>query len=144
MFSSLYPLARAQLFRMDAEDAHHLTLRMLGAAGRTGLAGMLAERAPDSPRTVMGLSFRNPVGLAAGLDAYTPDVLIWDLGWDPTNALEQLADLRESKDRRATQLGRVEILMDDCISPGIQLVEHSSSLLVARVVSHNCWPKIHA
>ena len=68
MFSSLYPLARAQLFRMDAEDAHHLTLRMLGAAGRTGLAGMLAERAPDSPRTVMGLSFRNPVGLAAGLD----------------------------------------------------------------------------
>ena len=68
MFSSLYPLARAQLFRMDAEDAHHLTLRMLGAAGRTGLAGMLAERAADSPRTVMGLSFRNPVGLAAGLD----------------------------------------------------------------------------
>jgi dihydroorotate dehydrogenase len=68
VFSSLYPLARAQLFRMDAEDAHHLTLRMLGAAGRTGLARMLAERAPDSPRTVMGLNFRNPVGLAAGLD----------------------------------------------------------------------------
>ena len=68
MFSSLYPLARSQLFRMDAEDAHHLTLRMLGAAGRTGVAGMFAERGPDSPRTVMGLNFRNPVGLAAGLD----------------------------------------------------------------------------
>ncbi|HEX3634857.1 MAG TPA: quinone-dependent dihydroorotate dehydrogenase, partial [Paraburkholderia sp.] len=25
VFSSLYPLVRAQLFRMDAEDAHHLT-----------------------------------------------------------------------------------------------------------------------
>jgi dihydroorotate dehydrogenase len=68
VFSSLYPLARSQLFRMDAEDAHHLTLRMLGAAGRAGLAGVLAERATDSPRTVMGLTFRNPVGLAAGLD----------------------------------------------------------------------------
>jgi dihydroorotate dehydrogenase len=53
---------------MDAEDAHHLTLRMLGAAGRTGLAGMLAKQVPETPRTVMGLTFRNPVGLAAGLD----------------------------------------------------------------------------
>ena len=53
---------------MDAEDAHHLTLRMLGAAGRTGIAGALAPRVPDAPRTVMGLTFRNPVGLAAGLD----------------------------------------------------------------------------
>src|ERR1700754_5173781 len=68
VFSSLYPLARSQLFRMDAEDAHHLTLRMLSAAGRTGLAVRRAERATDSPRTVMGLTFRNPVGLAAGLD----------------------------------------------------------------------------
>jgi len=46
---------------MDAEDAHHLTLRMLGAAGRTGLASTLAARVPDSPRTVMGLTFRNLV-----------------------------------------------------------------------------------
>jgi dihydroorotate dehydrogenase len=53
---------------MDAEDAHHLTLRLLGAAGRAGLAGVLAPRVPDAPRTVMGLTFRNPVGLAAGLD----------------------------------------------------------------------------
>ncbi|MCX4164516.1 MULTISPECIES: quinone-dependent dihydroorotate dehydrogenase [Paraburkholderia] len=68
MFSSLYPLVRAQLFRMDAEDAHHLTLKLLGAAGRTGLARTLAPRVPDAPRTVMGLNFRNPVGLAAGLD----------------------------------------------------------------------------
>jgi dihydroorotate dehydrogenase len=68
VFSSFYPLARSQLFRMDAEDAHHLTLRMLAGAGRTGLAGLLGQRVPDSPRTVMGLNFRNPVGLAAGLD----------------------------------------------------------------------------
>lgn len=68
MLSFLYPLARAGLFRMDAEDAHHLTLGALGAAGRTGLARLLATRVPDLPRTVMGIPLRNPVGLAAGLD----------------------------------------------------------------------------
>ncbi|KAF1012717.1 MAG: quinone-dependent dihydroorotate dehydrogenase [Burkholderia sp.] len=68
MFSFLYPLARAFLFKMDAEDAHHLTLRMLGTAGRAGLAGLFASTVPAVPRTVMGLTFRNPVGLAAGLD----------------------------------------------------------------------------
>ncbi|WP_322009313.1 quinone-dependent dihydroorotate dehydrogenase [Paraburkholderia sp. J12] len=68
MFSSLYPILRDQLFRLDAEDVHHMTLRAIGAAGRTGMAGLLASRVPDSPRTVMGLTFSNPVGLAAGLD----------------------------------------------------------------------------
>ena len=68
MFSSLNPFLRNQLFRLDAEDAHHLTLRAIGAAGRTGMAGLFAPNVPDSPRTVMGLIFRNPVGLAAGLD----------------------------------------------------------------------------
>jgi dihydroorotate dehydrogenase len=68
VFSSLYPFLRDQLFRFDAEDVHHLTLRAIGAAGRTGMAGLLGSHAPDSPRTVMGLTFRNPVGLAAGLD----------------------------------------------------------------------------
>ena len=53
---------------MDAEDAHHLTLRAIGAAGRIGAARMLAPHVPDAPCTVMGLTFRNPVGLAAGLD----------------------------------------------------------------------------
>ncbi|RKP44253.1 quinone-dependent dihydroorotate dehydrogenase [Pararobbsia silviterrae] len=68
MFSSLYPLARGPLFRMDPEDAHHLTLSMLRASGRTGLASLVMPRPVDAPRTVMGLAFRNPVGLAAGLD----------------------------------------------------------------------------
>ncbi|MFP6558743.1 quinone-dependent dihydroorotate dehydrogenase [Paraburkholderia sp. B3] len=68
MFSSFYPFLRDQLFRFDAEDVHHLTLRAIGAAGRTGMAGLLGSHTPDSPRTVMGLTFRNPVGLAAGLD----------------------------------------------------------------------------
>ena len=68
MLSSLYPLARHALFRLDAERAHHLTLAALGAAGRAGVARWLAPRAVSAPVTVMGLRFENSVGLAAGLD----------------------------------------------------------------------------
>lgn len=51
---------------MDPESAHHLTLPALQRAARMGLV-TVPQPAPD-PRTVMGISFPNPVGLAAGLD----------------------------------------------------------------------------
>lgn len=63
----LYALARPLLFSLDAERAHHLVLSLLKSASGLGLTGLLPAPAPD-PRTVMGLQFRNPVGLAAGLD----------------------------------------------------------------------------
>ncbi|MGI4935292.1 MAG: quinone-dependent dihydroorotate dehydrogenase [Janthinobacterium lividum] len=63
----LYALARPLLFSMDAEQAHNLTLPALLRAARLGLTGLLAKP-QDDPRTVMGISYRNPVGLAAGLD----------------------------------------------------------------------------
>jgi dihydroorotate dehydrogenase len=64
----MYTLLRPLLFTLDAESAHHLTLESLQVAARTGLAGICASRSNAVPRTVMGLSFPNPVGLAAGLD----------------------------------------------------------------------------
>jgi dihydroorotate dehydrogenase len=64
----MYPLLRPALFRLDPETAHNLTLSGLKAAHALGLGGLLAKRPPDDPRTAMGLSFPNPVGLAAGLD----------------------------------------------------------------------------
>src|SRR5690606_8204054 len=64
----MYRLVRPLLFRLDAERAHHLALDAMEAAYRLGLSGLLARVAPASPRTVMGLRFPNPVGLAAGLD----------------------------------------------------------------------------
>ena len=63
----LYALARPVLFSMDAESAHDLTLPALRRAASLGLTGMLRKPDPD-PRTVMGITFPNPVGLAAGLD----------------------------------------------------------------------------
>ncbi len=63
-----YPLARSALFSLDAEAAHELTLSSLQKAYDCRLTrGFIASR-PQSPCPLMGLSLRNPVGLAAGLD----------------------------------------------------------------------------
>ena len=61
-----YSLLRNGLFCFDAETAHHLTLHALKAAHALGVAPKLGVSC--RPRTVMGLTFPNPVGLAAGLD----------------------------------------------------------------------------
>ena len=63
----LYALARPLLFSLDPEAAHNLTLPALRRAAALGLTGIVRKPKPD-PRTVMGISFPNPVGLAAGLD----------------------------------------------------------------------------
>ncbi len=58
------------LFRLDAEDAHHLGIGALSLMeGAVGLAKAL--RGPDDPaleRSFFGLKFPNRIGLAAGLD----------------------------------------------------------------------------
>jgi dihydroorotate dehydrogenase len=65
---TLYPLARPFLFALDAETAHDVAFAALDRAARSGLAQALAPRLPPSPVTVMGITFPNRVGLAAGLD----------------------------------------------------------------------------
>jgi len=70
----LYRLAKALLFRMDPERAHHLTIRALSRL--PGIPGGLAamERLYGVPereelvQRLWGIRFPNPVGLAAGLD----------------------------------------------------------------------------
>jgi dihydroorotate dehydrogenase len=64
----LYRIARPLLFRLDPERAHFAALGSLEAAHRLGLWPRKIPVAAASPRTVMGLHFPNPVGLAAGLD----------------------------------------------------------------------------
>jgi len=64
----LYCLIRPLLFSLDPETAHELTIQGLARA-HGGLLSLAAPKiAPCAPRTVMGLEFPNPVGLAAGLD----------------------------------------------------------------------------
>jgi dihydroorotate dehydrogenase len=63
-----YRLARPLLFRLDAEEAHEWTLRRLAALPPVALAALRRVYARSAPRTVFGVRFPNPVGLAAGLD----------------------------------------------------------------------------
>ncbi|MDP1862318.1 MAG: quinone-dependent dihydroorotate dehydrogenase [Thiobacillus sp.] len=63
----LYPLIRSALFSLDPEDAHSFTLASLDAAHALGLLKLL-PRASGKPVQVMGITFPNAVGLAAGLD----------------------------------------------------------------------------
>jgi len=63
-----YEIARPLLFALDAEKAHHLGLKELSRAHRLGLTHWLRPRVDDDPVEAFGLTFRNPVGLAAGLD----------------------------------------------------------------------------
>ncbi len=67
----MYPLFRPILFKLDAENAHRLTLQLVRLAGllppsRWVLQAMF--QAPEKPVQAFGLEFKNPVGLAAGYD----------------------------------------------------------------------------
>ena len=63
----LYAAARPLLFSLDPEAAHNLTLPSLKRAAACGLTRLLGRPVADK-RSVMGIDFANPVGLAAGLD----------------------------------------------------------------------------
>ncbi|MSQ60574.1 MAG: quinone-dependent dihydroorotate dehydrogenase [Betaproteobacteria bacterium] len=64
----LYGFVRPLLFSLEAETAHRFTLNALDAVYSAGLSRLAAPCVPPYPVQVMGLSFPNPVGLAAGLD----------------------------------------------------------------------------
>ena len=65
-----YPLVRPLLFSMDAETAHERTMSSLQKAYdcRVTRSLVASQRVAEYPVTLMGLTLRNPVGLAAGLD----------------------------------------------------------------------------
>src|SRR5215472_4690815 len=61
---------RPFLFSLDAETAHHFTVRLLGRASRFDATLQLLRffRPTPKPVSLFGLTFPNPIGLAAGLD----------------------------------------------------------------------------
>jgi dihydroorotate dehydrogenase len=61
---------RPLLFSLDAEAAHQLTIRLLCGASHFNVAlrALKSFQPPSKPKTVFGLNFPNPIGLAAGLD----------------------------------------------------------------------------
>ncbi|MEU8301027.1 quinone-dependent dihydroorotate dehydrogenase [Micromonospora sp. NPDC048909] len=106
---------RPALFRIgggDAEAAHEWTLRRLAGVSRRPalLAALRARYAVRAPRTVFGVEFPNPVGLAAGMDKNGVALPAWPaLGFgfvevgtvtahgQPGNSRPRLFRLRESE-----------------------------------------------
>ncbi|MCC7285573.1 MAG: quinone-dependent dihydroorotate dehydrogenase [Burkholderiaceae bacterium] len=63
-----YALTRPFLFGLDAEQAHDLTLDAIATLQGTPLQRLWSQPRIDDPVQLLGLSFPNRIGLAAGLD----------------------------------------------------------------------------
>jgi dihydroorotate dehydrogenase len=63
-----YNLLRHLLFKLKPEAAHSLTLNALNILHLCGINKYLFKTVTASAQTFMGLTFKNTVGLAAGLD----------------------------------------------------------------------------
>ena len=63
-----YPLVRPFLFSLNPEEAHDFSFAQLDRLERCGLLKTLIGKPIQKPVDLCGLHFRNPVGLAAGLD----------------------------------------------------------------------------
>ena len=64
----LYRIARSAIFQLDAEKAHDLAIQNFSRFTGTPLDFFYRQHVPERPVEVMGITFKNPVGLAAGLD----------------------------------------------------------------------------
>ncbi|WP_370426245.1 quinone-dependent dihydroorotate dehydrogenase [Pantoea vagans] len=63
-----YPIVRPALFKLDPERAHELTFQQLRFMNGTPLELFYRQNLPSRPVSCMGLTFKNALGLAAGLD----------------------------------------------------------------------------
>lgn len=62
---NIYKAIRPLVFQMDAESAHHMTLKLL----KTGIVPSCgAVKAKELSQNIFGLRFENPVGISAGFD----------------------------------------------------------------------------
>src|SRR4029450_13781851 len=70
---------RPLLFFLDAETAHHVTMRLLGRASQfdVALSALKLFQPGLKPITLFGLKYPNPIGLAAGLDKNGVAVPAW-------------------------------------------------------------------
>lgn len=67
----MYSLIRRAIFSLEPETAHNLAIQALHWAGQKPFYPLFKAllNAPNGqPKTVMGIEFKNPIGLAAGAD----------------------------------------------------------------------------
>ena len=76
-FSPYTQFLRPLLFRLDAEAVHHLAMWTLSTFG-AALGPFKPAVDPRLARTVFGVTFPNPVGLAAGFDKNAVALAAWE------------------------------------------------------------------
>jgi dihydroorotate dehydrogenase len=64
----LYEIARSVLFKMQPETAHNVIMSNIDWASACGLTRLVSGAVVSDPVKVMGLTFPNTIGLAAGMD----------------------------------------------------------------------------
>jgi len=75
-----YPILKRGLFALDAETAHHETVRLVSLLHRVPPLGRLASSLVGSRGPAVefaGLSFPGPIGLAAGMDKFGTSAPAW-------------------------------------------------------------------
>lgn len=65
---NLYKIVRPILFAIEPELANAISLKLLKLTYKTGLPYLRENPISQQPIRIMGLNFKNPLGLAAGLD----------------------------------------------------------------------------
>ncbi len=70
---AMYSIIRKLLFKIDAEKVHHLVMKNLTLLCSVGLFRQLFKalfvvKDPSLEKTIWGITFPNPIGLAAGFD----------------------------------------------------------------------------
>ncbi len=73
-FGVLYPFLRPLFFRLDPERAHRLTLAVLSRVE----VGTPRDDDPALRTEIFGVSFANPIGLAAGMDKDARALAAWN------------------------------------------------------------------
>ncbi|MDP2560367.1 quinone-dependent dihydroorotate dehydrogenase [Psychrobium sp. 1_MG-2023] len=63
-----FSLSQKLMFQLDAERAHEMAISFLKKSANTPLACAYKQQLINKPVNVFGIDFKNPVGLAAGLD----------------------------------------------------------------------------
>jgi dihydroorotate dehydrogenase len=79
MVNAYERFVRPLLFSLDPETAHHFALSCLRLVSDVDLALLALKifRPPRKPKTVFGLKFPNPIGLAAGFDKNGVAIPAW-------------------------------------------------------------------
>ena len=134
-------IVRPCLFRLDAETAHHLALTGLKLTPAPVLR-FLFGAAGDKPVRFFGVTFPNPVGLAAGMDKNAEALGAWEaLGFGFVEAGTVTARAQPGNDKpRCFRFPRQQALINRMgfNNPGAEAVARTLSSLK----SSGRWPRI--